>query len=200
VTVNGTSSVANWVGINGTGNGGRLIQAGTYNEISSPTVGSLFWENYCSSAPKDGCNFVQPVGTTASPGDDISVSVSWNPKTNVSYYAVTVGSNGVSTNELNVQYADWPGSHSGNVADFITERDPANYVPEFTHIQFSLSRTYTAWNGDNYVLLGDQLYQSYVNTSDGLWYTPPCVNSSAIIMYPENLSGGSFQNIWCNYS
>jgi hypothetical protein len=169
VTVSGTSLMSNWVGIRGTGNGGRLIQAGTENTPDTPTVGSLFWENYCFAYPHDGCNGPQLTGPNASPGDDISVSVSWNPLTNISYYAVAV--NG--TEELNVQYGDWPGSYSGDVADFITERNAGFSLPDFGVEQFSNSRTYTAWNGSSYVWLGAQNYYAWEATEDGSFHNPP---------------------------
>jgi hypothetical protein len=196
VTVSGSSQMVNWVGLNGVDPGGRLIQAGTYNQPGSPTVGTVFFELYCAAYPNDGCIGPQLMGPNASPGSTVSVNVGYDPSTLKSYYQVAIGTRTV----LNVpNYQDWAGTNSGATADFITERNPSYNVPNFEGdpILFSASRTYVTRNGSTYVYLGDQDYFADEATGDGQFYTPPCSTSAEIIMYPNNLSGGTFLNNWC---
>ena len=123
--------MSEWIGLNGTtkGSADRLIQAG----VDSP-IGRPFWELYCSGGSKDGCNSAQIDGKNlASPGANIGVSVSFNPKTLMSYYAVSINGKEV----VNVQYRMKSGSHSGDVADFLTERPEGSPIPQFGTIQFS---------------------------------------------------------------
>lgn len=114
-------TMSDWIGLNGTTKGGadRLIQAGMDSPLGRPS-----WELYCSGGSSSGCNSAQvDRKSAASPGADVSVSVSFNPKTLMSYYAVSI--NGAEV--VNVQYQMRAGSHSGDVADFLTER-PAERV------------------------------------------------------------------------
>lgn len=183
-------TMSDWIGLNGTGSGGRLIQAGA----DSP-LGRLFWELYCSGGSSSGCNAAQTESTyTASPGDDVSVSVSYNPATLLSYYAVAI--NGVE--RVNVQYQMKSGSNSGHVADFLTERPAGSPIPLFGSVQFSSSRTYTVWNSDTSVPFGSQDFYSYEMTENGSFYAPPCSTSSDILMYANDITSGGFENNFCN--
>lgn len=190
-------AMSNWIGINGSGTNGRLIQAGTINRNSTSAVGTLFWELYCSGTPSvTGCNSVQTPGNyTASAGDDVSVSVSYNPATLMSYYHVAI--NGAL--DINVQYQMHSGTNSGNVADLITEHVSGYTLPNFGQLQFSSSRTYTTWNGAAYVLIGNQNYFAWELTSDNQFYTPSC-SQSRILAYPFGITGGDFKNQFCRNS
>jgi hypothetical protein len=174
-----------------------LIQAGTINRNSTSAVGTLFWELYCLGTPSvTGCNSVQTPGNyTASAGDDVSVSVSYNPATLMSYYHVAI--NGAL--DINVQYQMHSGTNSGNVADLITEHVSGYTLPNFGQLQFSSSRTYTTWNGAAYVLIGNQNYFAWELTSDNQFYTPSC-SQSRILAYPLGITGGDFKNQFCRNS
>jgi len=185
-------TLSNWIGLNGTGSGGRLIQAGA----ESP-LGTLFWELYCAGGSSSGCTTAQIESTyTASAGDEISISVSYNPDTLMSYYAVSI--NGVE--RLNVEYQMQSGSNSGNVADFITERPAGSVIPSFTSIQFTSSQTYTVWNSSDSVPFGSQGYFAEEMTDNGTYYAPPCSTSTHIMIYPDDVTSGGFLNNFCHAS
>ena len=193
VSTNSNDAMFNWIGLNGSGSNGRLLQAGTENSPGS-TVGEPFWEEYCGAVPNDGCNYVQPVGTAdAGAGADVSVSVSFNPATDLSYYALAI--NG--TQYINVQYPMESGSNSGVVADFITERPSGRNLPVFTAVDFSGSRTYSIWNSDSSVPFGSQDFYSYELTSNGSFYSAPCSTSANILMFPNDITSGGFVNNFC---
>jgi hypothetical protein len=195
-SVSGAGTMSDWIGLNGTANGSasaraanRLIQAG----MDSP-LGRPFWELYCSGGSSSGCNSAQVDSTSlANPGADVSVSVSFNPATLMSYYAVSI--NGAEV--VNVQYQMRGGSHSGDVADFLTERPLGSPIPLFGTIQFSGSRTYTVWNGNTSVPFGSQKIYAYEMTDNGVFYAPPCSTSSHIMMYPNHITSGGFANNFC---
>jgi len=189
----GDGSVSNWIGLNGTTQGGndRLIQAGM------DTNGHPFWELFCSGGAADGCNAAVNGPVSASAGADISVSVSFNPATRMSYYAVAVNGNQV----VNIQYQMIAGSHSGDEAEFMTER-PAGAttpIPLVGNVSFSGSRTYTVWNSDTSVPFGLQNYSSdeMEDVANNDFYTPPCANNVHILMYPSNITSGGFTNNFC---
>ena len=205
-TISGVTSNAamfNWIGLWGTGSGSRLVQAGTENEKGNPGVAYPFWELYCSSGTDcTGANVV--TGDTSGnsykiyPGDDVSVNVSFDPSLNTSYYQVAIRGKLV----INVPWQLNPGTNTGSVADFITERitSPSILnVPYFNTLQFSSSRTYATFNSSAYVWFGAQNYHAYEMTGDGNFYSPPCSASSEILVYPNNVSTGGFVNNWCNY-
>jgi hypothetical protein len=186
-------AISSWVGLNGTGSGGRLIQAGAGNGYGN-YGGALFWELYCSAGSRSGCNSAQISSRYyASPGNTVSVSVSYNPKTLMSYYAVAI--NGVE--RINVEYKMRSGSNSGHVADFITERTLGDVIPTFTSIPFSASRTYKVWNSNTSVPFGSQGYFAYEMTNNGSYYAPSCSASSHILIYPNKVSSGGFVNNFC---
>ena len=183
--------MSDWIGLNGTtnGSGDRLIQAG----MDSP-LGRPFWELYCSGGSSSGCNSAQVDSrSAASPGADVTVSVSFNPATLMSYYAVSI--NGAEV--VNVEYQMRKGSHSGDVADFLTERPSGSPIPLFGTIQFSGSRTYTVWNSNTSVPFGSQKIYAYEMTNNGVFYAPPCSTSSHIMMYPNHITSGGFANNFC---
>lgn len=188
------STISNWIGLNGTTEGGndRLIQAGMDNS------GEPFWELYCSGGSSDGCNAAMSGDIDAAPGDDISVSVSFNPATLMSYYAVAV--NGAQV--VNIEYQMIADSHSGDVADFLTERPAPNLpgVPLYQNVVFSGSRTYTVWNSDTSVPFGSSNYfaDEMEDTANGTFYSPPCSNSVHLLMYPSNITSGGFTNNVCS--
>jgi len=194
--VAGIGSFSDWVGLNGTAlvNGSnsadRLIQAG----VDSP-LGRPFWELYCSGGSKDGCNSAQiDSNNIASPGANVSVSVSFNPATRLSYYAVSI--NG--TQVVNVQYLMQRGSHSGDVADFMTERGPGGSpIPYFATIQFSGWNAYRVWNSNTPVAFGSQKVYADEMSFNGVFYAPPCSTNSNIMMYPNRITSSGFLNNFC---
>jgi hypothetical protein len=187
-------TMSDWIGLNGTTKGGadRLIQAG----VDSP-LGRPFWELYCSGGSKDGCNAAQiDSRNLAGPGANVSVSVSFNPATLMSYYAVSINGKEV----VNVQYRMKSGSHSGDVVDFLTERPEGSPIPQFGTIQFSSSRTYTVWNSNKSVPFGKaKNIHADEMTENGAYYRPPCSTSSRILMYPNDITSGGFKNNFCNF-
>jgi hypothetical protein len=189
--VSGVGTFSDWIGLNGTTQGkkDRLIQAGTDSPLGRP-----FWELYCSGGASSGCNPAQiDSKSAANPGADVTVSVSYNPATLMSYYAVSI--NGAEV--VNVQYKMQVHSHSGDVADFLTERPSGSPIPLFGTIQFSGSRTYTVWNGSKSVPFGSQKIYAYEMTNNGVFYAPPCSTSSHIMMYPNHITSGGFVNNFC---
>lgn len=77
---------------------------------------------------------------------------------------------------------------------------PGRNIPNFGTLRFSLVRTYATWDGSVYDWWGDQAYRSYEMTSDGAFYTPPCSNSTRILVYPTYVSASAFNNNFCRAS
>ncbi len=185
-----TRSMSTWVGLNSASNG--LVQAGAGDEVGG-NGGALFWEMYCSPNPGD-CNGPQVQSQyVAIPGDDVSVSVSYD-NSNMSYYQVAI--NGAL--DINAHLAMRSDSSTGGVADFITERTGGDSLPTTSPIVFSGARTYAAWNSSVSVPFGSQNLYSYEMTNDKAFHTPPCSASSSILMYPSNVTSGGFQNNYCH--
>jgi Peptidase A4 family len=188
--VSGAGSFSDWVGLNGTADGtaDRLVQAG------ADTLGRPFWELYCSGGSSDGCNSAQIDGKNlAAPGDTVSVSVSFNPVTRLSYYAVSI--NGAQV--VNVEYLMIKGSHSGDVAEWLAERPNGSPVPLFGTVQFSGWNAYRVWNSTTAVSYASQTKYADEMTENGAFYAPPCATSSNIIMYPNHITSSGFQNNFC---
>jgi hypothetical protein len=187
----------NWIGLQGTGTGGRLVQAGTSNQGTNPTVGFPFWELYCS----DGTDCNGPVILSGmqyqiNPGNDVSVNVSFDPSLYESYYQVAIRGKLVidTSRQLN------PGTNTGNVAQFLTERITGPTVqplPNFGTLTFSSSRTYATFNSSTSVPFGSQNYHAYEMSGNNTFYSPPCSTNTEILVYPNNVSSGGFVNNWC---
>jgi hypothetical protein len=191
--VTGTSgaSMINWIGLNGTGSGSALIQAGTYNNTGS-SVGALFWELFCSGA--SDCNGPMSVaGVNASAGQTVSVSVAFDPLDNQAIFQVARNGSLL----INMPYPLDPGTNSGRVADFITERITPGALENFVTVPFSASRTYVLYNSSNSEDFGVQSYYSYEMTRDGAFHTVSCSAGSLILAYPNDVSSGGFVNNFC---
>jgi hypothetical protein len=183
-------SASTWIGLNSASNG-RLVQAGAGDGDGSPG-GNLFWELYCSPNPGD-CNGPVISQYVAYPGDDVSVNVSYD-NSHESYYQVAV--NGAL--DINASRAMRSDSSTGAVADFITERTGGDQLPFFYGpIVFSGARTYALWGSDTSVPFGSQNYYAYEMTSDGNYHAGPCSASLNILMFPEDVTSGGFQNTFC---
>jgi hypothetical protein len=181
---------SNWIGLNGTtqGTNDRLIQAGV------DTKGTPFWEDYCSPAESD-CN--GPVGNhsvNVPPGAVVSVAVWYVPATNISNYQVAV--NG--TLVINTPWAMIDTAHTGDIADFLSERPGTNPIPVFGTVVWNSARTYAVYNSSTVVWFGSQRVYSYEMTPDGSFYTPSCVNP--ILIYPASITSEGFTNYFCNTS
>lgn len=187
-----TRVMSTWIGLNSPN--GRLVQAGAADGIGSP-AGSPFWELYCSPNPGD-CNAAQVFSQYASyPGDVISINVSYD-NSNMSYYQVAI--NGVL--RINTHKQMRSDSHTGAVADFLTERSGTAAIPKFTTIQFSSLRTYASFDSSSVAVpFGNQNYFSEEMTQDNIFHTPPCSSTSAsLLMYPSNVTTDGFVNNYCH--
>lgn len=124
--VSSTSNAAmlNWLGLMDGNAKSVLLQAGTVNDVSSPTRGSVFWEPYCTfSNLCKGILYPSGVaGAEAAGGSDVSVSVSFNPGSMPGPTAIfQVAVNGVL--RLNITTQTLPsGMTTGGSAAYITER------------------------------------------------------------------------------
>jgi hypothetical protein len=186
-----TRSMSTWIGLNSASNG-RLVQAGAGDEVGG-NGGALFWEMYCSPNPGD-CNSAQVESQfVAVPGDDVSVSVSFD-NSHMSYYQVAI--NGQL--DINTKLAMRSDSSTGGVADFITERTGGDTIPDTSPIVFSGARTYANWDSSVSVPFGSQNVFGYEMTNDDAFHNPPCSASSNILMYPNNITSGGFTNNYCH--
>lgn len=186
-----TRVMSTWIGLNSASNG-RLVQAGAADGIGSP-AGSPFWELFCSPNPGD-CNAAQIFSQYASyPGDVISVNVSYD-NNNMSYYQVAI--NGVL--RINTSKQMRSDSHTGAVADFLTERSGTDAIPRFTTIQFSSLRTYADYGSSVSVPFGNQNYYSMEMTQDNIFHAPPCSSNGNLLMYPSNVTTDGFVNNYCH--
>lgn len=197
------AAMTSWLGLADGGNSKSvLLQAGTVNDVGSPTVGTPFWEIYCTWSTV--CNgIIYPPGAgKAGPGDDVSVLVSFDGAhlpTPIARFQVAI--NGVL--QLNVSTASLPsGATTGGSALYITERftSPLRNIPTFALMGFSSLRTYSTWNGTIAANWGDQPYFAYEMTRNGAFYTPPCSTNSNILMYPGYTSRTGFYNFFCRAS
>jgi hypothetical protein len=187
-------SMSTWIGINGTGSGGRLIQAGAGNEDYAGS--SPFWELYCSGGSASGCNAaVVDYGAYVVPGDAVKIMVAFSKTTLLSYYQVTVGN----TLDINATDQMRAGSNSGNVVNFLTERTGGDNIPSFTSIPFTGSETFAALNNNTSVPFGSQKNAASEMTTDGNYYTGECSNSHVLI-YPSVTNSGGFTNHYCRSS
>ncbi|WP_161632031.1 G1 family glutamic endopeptidase [Nakamurella lactea] len=198
VTNTTNSSMLNWVGLTGSGSKHVLIQAGTVNEPGNPSVGYPFWELYCTWSPS--CNGYQPDKRyTATHGTHVSISVSYNPATHLSYYHVRFNN----VLRINVQYLIPAGSVSGASALYIGERvlgPPQRNLPTFALMQWLNLRTFPVWNQSTYTYFGDQAHTNIEMSKNGTFYTvPPCTNAN-ILMYPTQQSRTGFYNVFCRAS
>jgi len=186
----GGDYISDWIGLNGTtqGSNDRLIQAG-----ADTLNGTPFWEDFCFPAESDCNGAVQNHSVSVAPGNVVSVAVWYVPATNVSYYQVAV--NG--TLVINTQHAMLSSAHTGDVADFITERPGTNLIPTFGTIVWNSARTYAVYNSSTLVWFGSQRVYSWEMTSDNNFYTPPCSNSTAILIYPASITSEGFTNYFC---
>jgi hypothetical protein len=187
-------SMSTWIGLNGTGSGGRLIQAGAGD--GAGYGGSPFWEQYCSGGKAAGCNApVIDFGDSARPGASVSINVAYNKSTHMSYYQVSI--NGVL--DINARDPMKSNSNSGDVVDFWTERTGGDSIPTSKAIPFSASRTYAAYNKGSSVAFGSQKYFATEMTSNGTFYNGGCSNSH-ILMFPNDVTSGGFVNNYCRSS
>lgn len=186
--------MSTWIGLNSNaGSAGRLVQAGSGNELYGG--GSPFWELYCSGGSADGCNGpVLDQNTFAAPGDTVSINVAYNGLT--AYFQVAI--NGAL--DINAKDAMKSGSETGGVADFWTERTAGDNIPPSSKIVWSASRTYASYSSSTSVPFGSQNYFATEMTTDGNFYTSSGCANTHILMYPSNVSSGGFVNNYCRSS
>jgi hypothetical protein len=186
-----TRSMSTWIGINGTGSGGRLIQAGAGNEDYAGS--SPFWEQYCSGGSAAGCNTaVIATGVYVVPGNEVSIMVAFSKSSLISYYQVSIGPSLV----INATDPMQAGSNSGNVVNFFTERTGGDNIPTFTSIPFSSSETFASISSNTSVPFGSQKNAASEMTANGNYYTGECSNSNVLI-YPSVTNSGGFTNHYC---
>jgi hypothetical protein len=185
--------ISSWIGLNGTTqeSNDRLLQAGADTQTGAP-----FWEEECNTGGSDCNGAVQDHSNLVSPGDTVSVAVWSNPTTYVSYYQLAINGTLVinATHPMLVNVA-----HTGDVADFMTERPGTNLIPGFTTIVFSASRTYAGFNNSTSIPFGSQTALAVEMSQNGQFYSPPCSTSPNILIYPASVTSGGFTNYFCNY-
>jgi len=183
--------MSTWIGLNGTGSGGRLLQAGAGNELYAGS--SPFWEQYCSGGSAAGCNgAIIDISVFVQPGNTVSINVAYNKSAHMSYYQVAV--NG--TLAINAKDPMQKTSNSGHTVNFFTERTAGENIPTTSNIPFSASRTYAVYNSGTSVPFGSQKYAASEMTTNGKFYTGGCSNSH-ILMYPRSVTSGGFVNNYC---
>lgn len=185
--------VSAWAGLTSDGSSTSvLVQAGVGRDAGTAYT---FWELFCGWSSQ--CNGAQRVvNQSFGAGDNVGISVSFNPATHLSYYRVTT--NGFV--QFNLQYPTPSNATTGKDVLWVVEKGGNGTLGDFQTLNWQFPETYAVWNSSTYKNMVATTYQALTLTSDSLFHAPPCSSSTKLLAYPENPTTSGFDIRWCRSS